>query len=106
MSLFLGWRLDLPSSSNDRPLSEQQFRLLSGVRRFSVLYFGRDPGTSVASWHPSWSDRTHLPDEIRIELICDGGKAASLPPFYAAPAATAVPSCRFDPGNAECLRVQ
>ena len=105
-SLFLSWRLDLPPSSNELAPAEQRLRLLSGVQRFSILYYGRDSRALTASWHTTWVNETHLPDEVRIELACNGGTAVLIPPIYAAPVATAVPSCRFDPENVECLRVQ
>ena len=105
-TLVLGWRLDLPSAETGGALPENRVVLLDRVRRIGFAYFGADGPDDAPVWHESWSERTALPQLVRIDLERSDPALPAWPTLVAAPAATINTGCIFDPLTAGCRRVR
>lgn len=105
-TLVLGWRLDLPSAKTGGPLPENRVVLLDRVRRIDFAYFGSDGPDEAPMWHQDWSERTALPQLVRIDLERSDRALPAWPTLVAAPRATINTACIFDPLTAGCRRVR
>ena len=67
--------------------------LLSGVEQVGLAYFGIDPSGTGRSWQVSWTDRTQLPDLIRIRVDFMPGDRRSWPELLVRPGASGRVTC-------------
>lgn len=65
-----GLETDLPDGE-DTKVS----KLLQGVDKFSIAYFGRESETTEPSWRDSWSQGARLPQLVRITLSLKGANS-------------------------------
>jgi general secretion pathway protein J len=105
-TLVLGWRLDLPSAQTGGALPENRIALLDRVRRIDFAYFGADGPNDAPVWHERWSERTALPQLVRIAVERSDPALPAWPTLVAAPRATINTNCIFDPLTAGCRRVR
>lgn len=105
-TLVLGWRLDLPSAANGEPLPENRVVLLDRVRRIGFAYFGSDTRGDAPGWHDSWSERTALPQLVRIDIERSDPALPAWPTLFATTAATINTDCIFEPLTGGCRRVR
>jgi general secretion pathway protein J len=104
-NLVLGWRLDLPSADGS-VLPESRVTLLSRVRNIDFAYFGASEADDAPVWQRHWSDRTALPELVRIRLDRSDPALPDWPDLVAEPRGMINTACSFDPLTAHCRRVQ
>jgi general secretion pathway protein J len=105
-SLFMAWRVDLPAAESGMMLSEDRVKLLDRVRAIHFDYLGPVQASGPAVWQSTWSERTRLPDLVRIRLERDGAAMPEWPELLAEPKGTMTTGCLYDPVSGDCRRIQ
>ncbi len=105
-ALFMGWRLDLPSSDGRALLPEHQVLLLDHVRFLRFDYFGPPDEMHDAAWLENWMARRYLPRLVRIRIERDDPSLPPWPDFVAEPKATTNPACLYDGIDSDCRRIR
>jgi general secretion pathway protein J len=105
-TLVLGWRLDLPSAETGGALPENRVVLLDRVRRLEFTYFGGSESDDAAVWQASWSERTTLPQLVRIHIERSDRSLPTWPDLVAEPRTMINTDCIFDPLTAGCWRIR
>ena len=77
-------------------------KLLSGVDRLSIAYFGHQADGKGGTWQRFWSNRAQPPSLIRIGIQFAPGDRRSWPDLVVRPIATVNLACRLDPTTARC----
>lgn len=76
--------------------------LLDGLHHLSFAYYGPDQPGSAPSWHETWTDRSSLPNMIRISAGFAPGDSSYWPELIVAPQIAADAGCVFDPLGHRC----
>lgn len=105
-ALFMGWRLDLPSSDESAPLPENMVLLLDHVRAAHFGYFGQSDEMQERGWQESWTGRRFLPELVRVHIERDDPMLPPWPDFVAGPMASSTPACLYDAVDASCRRIR
>lgn len=77
-------------------------KLIDGVERLSISYFGPQLGTSAVAWQRFWNNRAQPPSLVRIGLDFAPGDRRSWPDLIIRPSASVNLACRIDPATARC----
>jgi len=102
--LVMGWRFDLPSSDEVKPLPENRVRLLDHVHALRFAYFGTLDPTQAPGWWERWSGYTRLPDLVRVHIERDDPALPQWPDLVVETRATANTACFYDAVAAACRR--
>jgi general secretion pathway protein J len=105
-ALFMGWRLDLPSSDEGTPLAEETVLLLDHVRRAVFDYFGPPGDMQDPIWQASWTGRRSLPQMVRVRIERDDPSLPLWPDLVSQPRVTTNPACVYDPADVGCRRIR
>ncbi len=105
-TLVMGWRLDLPAAETGAALPESRAVLLDRVGHIRFAYFGADEGGDTPAWHAQWSDRTTLPQLVRVHIERSDRSLPAWPDLVAEPRAMINTACIFDPLTAGCRRIR
>jgi general secretion pathway protein J len=105
-ALFMGWRLDLPSSDEGTPLAEQTVLLLDHVRKAVFDYFGPLDDMQDPIWQASWTGRRSLPQMVRVRIERDDRSLPLWPDLISQPRVTTNPVCVYDPADVGCRRIR
>lgn len=80
----------------------QPIRLLDGVGRLVINYYGDDPQGPGRRWQTSWNRRPQPPDLIRIRVAFRRGDQRIWPDLIVRPRATVNTVCRIDRLSGRC----
>lgn len=76
--------------------------LVPGIRTFVLRYFGRQGDDDGARWYDGWSDATHLPQLVRVEVAFASDDFRTWPEFVVAPRIALDANCVYDPLTQGC----
>jgi general secretion pathway protein J len=76
--------------------------LISGAEHVQFSYFGTAPSDTTARWHDTWTQRSQLPQLVRIRVSFRAGATPAWPELVVAPRITADVECVLDPLTNRC----
>ena len=103
LALFVSLPQDTASHAIDQ--AEIRVMLLDHVQQVRFAYFGSaGPGRSPA-WQDSWTDRSRLPDLVRVAIVRDDPRLRAWPELVVATRVTANAGCIHDAHADGCRRM-
>ena len=99
--LDLAWRPELARES-DASAQPREEKLLTGVARLELAYFGSLRPSDAPSWHDRWSEPVAMPELVRIRVEFPKGDGRIWPDLLIAPRVTMDQSCLYDPVSRRC----
>ena len=76
--------------------------LLTGVKAFSIAYFGPSMGGGPGRWQTQWTKRPQPPELVRINIVFAEPDLRNWPDLIIRPRATVNTACRIDALSGRC----
>jgi general secretion pathway protein J len=105
-ALFVDLRVNATSAPDNRTVGENQAVLLDHVSKIEFAYFGPSGPGAPPAWQETWTNRSRLPDLVRVAIVRDSPGLPPWPELIVGTRVTANAGCIYDAFGTDCRRVR